>query len=63
MRNSPGPGSLNYSVKRKEALKIDNENLRMAKKIVMQKPNISVERFHKDYKCMLKKQEMADLSR
>ena len=34
MVTSPGPGSLNDSLRRREALKIDHENLRMAKKIV-----------------------------
>ena len=42
-------GSLNYNFKKKEAMRIDQENLAIAKRIVNQKASLRKKDFDKDY--------------
>lgn len=46
---SSNKGSLNYNIKKREAIRIDQENLKMAKRIVGSKPVLNKKEFDKEY--------------
>lgn len=50
----PNKGSLNFNLKRREALRIDIENLKLAKRIVSQKPVLNKKELEKEYQKLSK---------